>query len=121
VDTPEQMLQRLEAMGEDRVRAHIGMRQFESKALPLVNGWLSRREKERSEASDNLDPAKADAERVLHNTRALVRQSSSAATRAAIRAEERARQSWRLALVALIVASAGTIVSVLSLFALAIR
>ena len=119
LETPDHLLQRLEKMGPDKVRALIGMRHFEGKTLPLVKGWLDRREKEESKAE--VRDVLADTDRALENTRKLARQSSSGATKLAARAERAARRAQRLATIALVVASISTLVAFLSLFALAIR
>jgi hypothetical protein len=126
LETPDQMLARLETMGPDRVRALMGMRRFEKKTLPLVKGWLKRKDDELAkallEAAESRDGASpAETERALHNTRTIVRQASASAHKLARSADETAQHAWRLALVALVVASLGAVASFLALFILALR
>ena len=119
METPDQMLHRLEKMGRNKVRALIGLRHFERKTLPLVKGWLDRKDEEESEAQ--VREVLADTDRALENTRRLARQSSSGAIKLAARAERAAGRAQRLATIALAFASLSTLVAFLSLFALALR
>ena len=130
METPDQMLDRLEDLGPERVRALVGMRQFEKKTLPLVKGWLQRKDEEMEQlllaaaeqrARPDGEPIPAEAERALQNTRTIVRQTSAAARQHAASADATAQRAWRMAVVALIVASVGAVASFLSLFVLALR
>jgi hypothetical protein len=120
METPDQLLERLDRMGEDRVRGLLGREYFESKQVSLVQGWLSRKE----QARVGNHAAKPDFDEALGRARALARQASEAAASAresAARAGENAVKAQRVAMIAVAIGSAGLLVSVLTLFALAIR
>jgi len=119
METPDQLLQRLDNMGEGRVRQLMANRYFKPKALPLVNGWLTQKDEER----ERLKP-RPDAEEALEKTRKLAREAHESVKKAnevAARADEKARKANRLAMTAIGVGSGALLVSVLALFALAIR
>lgn len=122
METPDQLLQRLEAMGEERVRALLARRYFESRQTPLVQGWLAKLEQARSEAEE--PPAVPDAAELLQRARDLARQAEKAASAAQHRASEAAtlaRASQRLSLIAVTIGSIALLVSSLLLFVAANR
>ena len=117
VETPDQMLERLDRMGLDRVRSLVGRGHFEQKTVPFVKGWIAR--KERELLGPPPEPAEAD-----QNLRMAVEQASRQAQLGeadAKAAKETALQAQRTALIAITIAAAGAVVSILSLFALAVR
>jgi hypothetical protein len=116
-ETPDQMLERLERMGLERVRALIARGHFEPKTMGLVNGWIARKEREQR----GPDPAPAEPENDL---RVAVERGSRQSQRAATGAKaahEAAAKAQRTAWIAIIVSGSAALVSILSLFALAIR
>ena len=113
VETPDQLQQRLEKMGESRVRALVGQGYFEPKKATFVQGWLDGKTRERSNGKPGL-------EEIL----TLVGRANEAAAKAqeeARQATESAKKTQRLTLAALAVGSLGLLVSILTLFALALR
>ena len=122
MESPDQLLGRLDRMGEERVRALLGRKYFEPKTVPLVKGWLSKQEQERRGSGNRVDVL--DVGEVLEQVREVARHASEAAVKAqecATQAGETARRTQRFAVIAIAVGSAGLLVSVLALFALAIR
>jgi hypothetical protein len=116
METPDEMLERLDRMGEDRVRALLGRGDhFEPKAVPLVRGWLERREKTRASNGDRQTLPN------LYRSFERLRTTARQAVEAAEIAEDLATKGQRLALIAMVVGGASLLVSVLTLFALAIR
>ena len=49
METPDQVIEKLELMGEDEVRMRLAQGHFHSKKIPLVTGWLERREQNRAQ------------------------------------------------------------------------
>ena len=122
METPDQLLSRLDIMGEDRVRALVSREYFEPKAVTLVQGWLAR--KEQSRVKNETQAPQPDLEELLEKARALASQASRAAVKAqecATQAGETAKKAHRVAVIAIAVGSAGLLISILSLFALALR
>ena len=116
METPDEMLERLDRMGEDRVRALLGRGDhFEPKAVPLVRGWLERRDKKRETNGDRETLPN------LYRSFERLRTSGRQAVEAAELAEELATKAQRMALIAAVIGGASLLVSVLALFALAIR
>jgi hypothetical protein len=115
METPDELLARLDRMGEDRVRALLGREYFEGRAVPLVRGWLERVEKARSGNGDAV-PGAALLEG-LEKARRAVRETKEAADQA----NASARKAQRLALIATTIGSVAMLVAVLALFALALR
>jgi hypothetical protein len=117
VETPDQLLERLDRMGLERVKSLILRGHFEQKAMPLVKGWIQRKERELyGSAPEPVDPNQ--------NLHAAVEQAARQAQQAragAKAAGEAASKAWRMALIAITVAAIGAVVSIMSLFALAIR
>ena len=113
LETPDQLLERLDRMGLDHVSNLLTKNHFEPKTLGLVQGWISRKEEERNPtapAAPELDPVVQEA---LRTARQAIREAR--------RVREDAAKTQRLATIAIAVASAGIVVSFLSLFAIAIR
>jgi uncharacterized MAPEG superfamily protein len=115
METPDQLLARLDRMGEERVRALLCKKYFEAHTLPLVEGWISRKEQERS--GNGGRAPQQDLGAALDKARTLAGRASEAAARAT----ENANKAQRLAIVAVAVGAAALLISVLALFALAIR
>jgi len=109
METPDEMLARLDRMGEERVRALLGKGDyFEPKTVSLVRGWIERKERKRESNGDR------DA---LPNLQAALDKVRADAHRAAKAAEK----AQRFAMIAIGVGAASALVAVLALFALAIR
>jgi hypothetical protein len=116
METPDEMLERLDRMGDDRVRALLGRGDhFEAKAVPMVRGWLERREKKRESNGDRETLPN------LYRSFERLRTTARQAVEAADLAEELATKAQRMAQIAVVVGGASLLVSVLALFALAIR
>jgi hypothetical protein len=117
VETPDQMLERLDRMGLDRVKSLIARGHFEQKTLPFVKGWIER--KERELVGPPPEPAETDQKlRMAVEQASRQAQQGEADAKAAL---EAAHQARRMALIAITVAAIGAFVSILSLFALAVR
>lgn len=117
VETPDQMLERLDRMGLKRVKSLTALGHFEKKAAPLVKGWIERREREL--LGPTPEPADPDQE-----LRMAVEEASRQAQQAkagAKAAQKAALKAQRTALIAITIAGIGAVISILSLFALAIR
>lgn len=113
METPEEMLSRLERMGEARVRGLIASGHFAPKAMGLVKGWLGEKEK----ASVPQPPAPAEPDLAARKAAAAVKKATdvaAAASRLAVRAH-------RLAIVAIVIGGAGLLAAILTLFAMALR
>jgi hypothetical protein len=117
VETPEQLLARLERMGEERVRVLLGRRYFESRTLPLIQGWLSRKEQARAPAPH---AAPSESEEALRRAR-QADEAATAARALAAQAVDGANAAHRFALFGIVFGSAGLLVSILALLALALR
>ena len=114
METPDEMLARLDRMGEDRVRALLGQGEhFEPNTWPLVRGWLESKGKKRNGDRDSLPNIYA----AFENVRTVARQAAEAAEKA----DEKAMKAQLYATIAIAVGSASALVAVLALFALAIR
>ena len=46
LETPDQLLERLDSMGLDNAKNLLARKHFEPKAVGLVQGWVSRKEEE---------------------------------------------------------------------------
>jgi hypothetical protein len=115
METPDELLVRLDRMGEERVRTLLGRDYFEPKAVSLVRGWLERAEQVHSGNGRAMDgPALLES---LEKARRGARQAWEAAEKA----DATARKAQRMALIATTVGSAAMLVAVLALFALALR
>lgn len=115
METPDELLARLDRMGEERVRALLCKKYFEPRTLPLVEGWISRKEQERS--GNGGRARQQDLGVALEKARTLAGKASEASKLAA----ENANKAQRLAIVAVAVGAAALLISILALFALAIR
>jgi hypothetical protein len=115
METPDELLARLDRMGEERVRTLLGRDYFEAKALPLVRGWLERAEQARSGNGRTMSGS------ALVESLEKARRGAQKAWEAAEKADACARKAQRLALIAVSVGSASMLVAVLALFALALR
>jgi hypothetical protein len=119
-ETPDQLLERLDRMGLERVKALVGRGQhFEKKAIPLVKGWIERKEEE-------LRPPAPEPEESVREQkiRLTVEQASRHAEQAeaiAETAKKAALKAKHTALIALTIGVIGTTISLLVLVLLAIR
>ena len=112
LETPNQMLERLDRMGLERVRALLEQDHFDPKTIGLVTGWIKRKEEER-----NPTPAAPPTEEVAREALKAARQAVSEARKARVVAAK----AQRLSTIGLAVAGAATLVAILTLFATAIR
>jgi len=111
LETPNQLLERLERMGLDHAKSLLAKNHFEPKTLGLVQGWISRKEEELNPTPPaELDPAVQEA---LKTARQAIREAR--------RVREAAAKTQRLAVIAIAVAGAAIAISILALFATAIR
>jgi hypothetical protein len=117
METPNQLLERLDRLGEQRVRHLIARKHFEPKKVPLVEGWLERQEQARIAAMPDPDAEAKKAQEQAREAMAKARKASEAAAKA----DANAGKAQRLAIIATAVGSAAVLVSVLALFALAIN
>ena len=121
METPDQLLQRLGVMGEERVRALLGKNYFAPKQVSLVQGWLLQIDEARGIGQK---PPAYDPEEMVRKARALAREAREAASEARQRAKQAqttAKAAQRFALIAVTVGSIGLLVSTLLLFAIAVR
>jgi hypothetical protein len=121
MEAPDQLLARLDKMGEPRVRGLLAKDYFEPKTISLVQGWISRKERERTGPQRTPEQERDEA---LRQALALAQEASEAAARAhelARKADELTRRTHRLATVAVAAASVSSLVSILALLVLAIR
>lgn len=113
VETPEQMTERLEVMGLERVKALMSKGHFEPKTQGLVRGWIARKEEAlkppEPKKAPEIDPAVQEAIRAAKKAMAESRQ-----------ARIELQKVQKQALVATVVAGAAALVAVFALFALAI-
>jgi len=120
METPDQLLQRLDVMGEERVRALLGSKYFEPKKIQLVQGWLDKIDDARREDL----PREPTAEELVETARIQAKEAAESAAKARERAAEAvvaARKAQRTALIAMTVGATGLLVSTLLLFAMALR
>jgi hypothetical protein len=112
LETPDQMLERLERMGVERVKSLLDGDHFDSKALGLVHGWIKRK----AEQQNPTPPApnfEEIAQEALKTARKAIREDRK--TRAVV------LKTQRLATIAIAVAGASVLISILTLFASALR
>jgi hypothetical protein len=103
--TPDELIEELEVLGEERARAKLDAGEFPPVAEPLVRGWLERKEQARQHAEELRTEAEARA-KVERQVETL--ESAQEAQRLAGRAQ-------MMALAALIVAGFSVLLSVLVL------
>ena len=112
LETPDQMLERLERMGLERVQTLVETNHFDAKTIGLVHGWVKRKIEEQNPTR----PAPKIDE---------IAQEALKTARQAIREERKTRaitlKTQRLATIAIAVAGAAVFISILTLFASAIR
>ncbi len=116
-ETPDQLLARLDLMGLKRVKVLVTRNHFEKKAIPLVKGWIERKEQE-------LRPTPKSAEEPEQKLLMAIEQASRQAEQAeacAITAQETSLKAKHTALIATIIAVIGTTISLLLLLAMAVR
>jgi len=112
LETPDQMLERLDRLGLDRVKSLLGTDHFDPKTIGLVQGWIKRKEEEL-----NPTPTVRSADEVAQEALQTARQAKVEARK--LRAI--ALKTQRTAQIALAVAGAAIVISFLTLFAFAIR
>ena len=112
LETPDQMLERLERLGLDRVQSLLTTNHFDPKTIGLVQGWVERKEEEQN-PTPPVRTADEIAQEALHTARQ--------ATIEARRLRAAALQTQRMAQIAIAIAGAGIAISILTLFAFAIR
>ena len=112
LETPDQMLERLERMGLERVQSLLATKHFDPKTLGLVQGWIARKREEQNPTPDGPAPEVVALEAL---------QTARKATSDVRRLHVAAAKTQRLALIALAVAGSGLLISILTLFAIAIR
>ncbi len=112
LETPAQMLERLDRMGLERVKALVESGHFEAKTIGLVTGWIKRKEEERFPTTP--EPS---AEEVAREALKTARQAQAEARKA----RHAAASARRASTIALVVAGAAAVIAVLGLFAAAIR
>jgi len=116
-ETPDQLLERLDLMGLDRVKVLQSKHHFEPKARGLVQGWIDRKE-------EALKPPPVPTPEVESRPDPLVLEARRAAQKALTEARaagEAAAAARRLALVAAGLGGAGLVVAILALFATALN
>ena len=121
METPTQLLERLDTMGEERVRTLLARNYFEPKKLTLVEGWLTRIDQAQQAAAEPPEPTAGE---LIDQARAQAREAAESAAKARERAVEAtvaAKKAQRTALIAMTVGSTGLLVSTLLLFAMALR
>lgn len=112
LETPDQMLERLERMGLDHVKNLLESNHFDPKTLGLVHGWVARKAEEQNPTPAAPKP-EAVAQEALQTARQAIREARNLRVAAA--------KTQRLFTIAIAVAGAGFLVSVLTLFAISIR
>jgi len=112
LETPDQMLERLERMGVDRVKTLMANKHFDPKTIGLVQGWIQRKIEEQNPTTP-APPVDEVAQEALQTARQAIREARKMRAAAA--------KTQRLATIAIAVAGAGILVSILTLFAIAIR
>ena len=116
-ETPDQLLERLDRMGLDRVKSLQSKNHFEPRARSLVQGWVDRKEEE-------LRPAPAPTPEAAPQPDPMLVEARRAANKAILDAKaarEAATAARRLALIAAGLGGAGLVVAILALFATALR
>ncbi len=118
METPDQLLERLEQIGLGRAKSLLVMNHYEGKARNLVKGWIARKEEE-------LKAPPAPTPPVAAPPPAAAVQETIRMSRRAIREAQATRevmaQMRRLNTIAIATATAAIVVSILSLFAVALR
>jgi hypothetical protein len=128
METPDQLQERLERMGEPRVRGLVSAGHFEPKTVPFVKDWLTRKrdaardagELARTQGQRDLDAVRAVADDAGLSARSAAESAKTAAESAGA-VHEAARTSQRMAYLAVVLAGAGLLIALLTLFALAMR
>jgi len=110
MQTPAQVLETLDSMGEPAVREKLESGYFGAKKVPLVEGWLEQkhaeREREKERVRQAAERARPRPER--DRTVALALQTREA--------QDSASKAYFMALTAVIVAGFGFVLSIVGLF-----
>ena len=113
LETPDEMLERLDRMGLDRVKSLLTTGHFERKTLGLVHGWVQRKEEEKNPPAPPAPSAEELAQEALKTARLAVREAR--------KMHAAAVKTRRTATIALALSGVGILLSILTLFAFAIR
>jgi hypothetical protein len=113
LETPDQMLERLDRMGLDRVKSLLATDHFEQKTIGLVHGWVKRKEEEKNPPAPPAPSAEEIAQEAHKIARLAVRESKK--LRAVV------VKTHRMATLALALSGAGILISILGLLVAAIR
>lgn len=122
VETPAQMLARLDRMGEERVRYLLSSAYFDPQQEPLVKGWLDEKERDRgvgpAAEQDRAETAMDELRTRVRKAEGLALRSSEAAARSAeaIKTAVQAQQkSAQVTWIALILGSLAMLTSIVAL------
>ena len=105
METPDQVIEKLEIMGEDEVRQRLSQGHFHSKKIPLVTGWLQRKDQGRAEQQAVVARQKAKVEEKRHEQIKDAMELAQAAQKQAKLATGVAGGSVLLAVVAIVLAA----------------
>ena len=110
MQTPDQVLETLDSMGEPAVLEKLESGYFGAKKLPLVEGWLESKRTAREQAEERKRQAteRARPRPEQDRTSELARQTREA--------QDGARKAYFMALTAVIVAGFGFVLSIVGLF-----
>ena len=111
MQTPDEVLRDLDALGEEKVREKLEDGHFASYKMPLIEGWLERKEQGRE--------AVRQAQEERHTTREKDRVTE--ALGAARVANESSDKANRMSLAAIVVAAVSLVLSTAALVVLAVR
>jgi len=125
VETPEQLIERLGRMGEERVRGLIAKNYFPTHARPLVSNWLDEQEETRRKVVEMPHaPTPRPADDAAVKAQALARRAvaeAKLAKDAAAAAREQAQKAQKIVLTALVLGAIGVVASLGILFVLIFR
>jgi len=110
MQTPDEVLEDLERMGESAVRERLGTGYFGPRKTPLVEGWLRRKEQTREEAR------RAREARSLRPPKDRSAEAAELAQQARLAAERAMRQAQ----IALVLGGLGVLLAVSALIVVAV-
>jgi len=123
METPEDMLGRLERMGESRVRNLIVSGHFAPRTMGLVKGWLLQKEQAREAREEDVSP-QPSIEDAVARFEQLAREAVEVAEEAAKAAElasHAALLAHRLAIGGIVAGGVGLLAAILAMFAMTLR
>ena len=123
METPEEMVSRLERMGESRVRNLILSGHFAPRTMGLVKGWLLEKEQAR-EAPEEEAPPQPSIEDAVARLEQLAREAVEVAKEAAklaVLASHAALLAHRLAIGGIVAGGVGLLAAILAMFAMTLR